>query len=625
MTPAQKPRTLGRYELLELLGRGSAMEAFRSKSFGVEGFEKTLVVKRLLPELAASIGFTTSFLENVQRAMRLSHANLAQVFDLGHLDLGGQPAYFFATEFVSGLDVQTLLERSRAASEVPPVALATYLALEVAKALDHAHRRRDERLLPLGIAHGAIAAHNVLVSFDGDVKLTDFGVTRALLMLPGPWEPLRRLYAASSPEQVGGAAPSGSSDIFSLGTFLYAVLTGVGPFEGPTAAAVRESVLKGEFRPLGSVRTDVPGPLIELVHRALAREPEERFSSVSAMYEELLACTYACGLRFSAGDLAAFVDHHREAPATVPAEAIDDLLSRPLTAPPRALEPDTAPEFVSYPPATSVPSLTGFGDLRHVSVLVLALGQQGPLPDGLRRRAVSVIDRYGGSLVTEGDQEITALFGLDHSDGRDTELAVRAGLVLSRSLDVGDVGPGVGIDTGRLRIDPELHPAPDERTARLMASARGLAAEGERAVVVSRRAASSLRGRFPLEPFAGGLSVREFAQDGFTDPFVGRKAELTHLGETLVVAARGQLRLIAIAGEPGVGKTRLAVEMQRRLARGSIDLRTFFCTCPPRGRDLPNSGVVAMLRRMCGVRDGDPPERIEALEPRLRALGLNTD
>jgi serine/threonine protein kinase/tetratricopeptide (TPR) repeat protein len=625
MTPAQKPRTLGRYELLELLGRGSAMEAFRAKSFGVEGFEKTLVVKRLLPELASSPEFTTLFLENVQRAMRLSHANLAQVFDLGHADEDGKPAYFFATEFVSGLDVATLLGRSRAASEAPPVALATYLGLEVAKALDHAHRRRDEQLEPLAIAHGSVAAHNVLVSFDGDVKLTDFGVTRALLMLPGPWEPLRRLYAASSPEQARGGPPTVVSDVFSLGTFLYAALAGRPPFEGPTAPQVRENVLRGQFQPLESVRADIPGPLADVVHRALAPEPEDRFSSVSAMYEELLACTYACGLRYSAGDLAGFVDHYREAPATVPAEAIDALLSRPLTVPPRSREPDTVPEQGSFPSLTTIPPLTGFGDLRHVSVLVLRLGQEGPLPDLLRARALAIIDRYGGSVVSEGDGEITALFGLDHSDGRDTEIAVRAGLVLARGLDVGDVAPAVGIDTGRLRIDPDLRPAPDDRTARLVAAARALASEGERAVVVSRRAASSLRGRFPLEPFAGGLSVREFAQDGFTDPFVGRKAELTHLGETLVVAARGQLRLIAIAGEPGVGKTRLAVEMQRRLSRGSIDLRTFFGTCPPRGRELPNSGLVAMLRRMCGVRDGDPPERIEALEPRLRALGLDTD
>jgi serine/threonine protein kinase len=625
MTSAPKRRTLGRYELLELLGRGSAMEAFRAKSFGVEGFEKTLVVKRLLPELASSSEFAASFLENVQRAMRLSHANLAQLFDLGHAEEDGRPAYFFATEFVSGLDVATLLERCRAVSETPSLALSAYLALEVAKALDHAHRRRDEQLQPLAIAHGAIAPHNVLVSFDGDVKLTDFGVTRALLMLPGPWEPLRRLYAASSPEQATGAQPTVLSDVFSLGTFLYSTLTGALPFDGPTAGAVRESIVRGEYVPVDSRRSDVPPPFVDIVHRALSRDPEERYPSVSAMYEELLACTYGCGLRYSAGDLSNFVDRHREAPATVPAEAIDVLLSRPLTVPPRALEPDTVPEDTSFPPSTSIPPLTGFGGRRHVSVLVLALAQNGPLAEPLRARALAVIDRYGGSVVSDGDREILALFGLDHSDGRDTEIAVRAGLVLIRSLDVGDVTPAVGIDAGRLRIDPELRPVPDDRTARLIASARALASEGERAVLVSHRAASSLRGRFPLEPFGAGLSVREFAQDGFTDAFVGRKAELTHLGETLVVAARGQLRLISVVGEPGIGKTRLVVEMQRRLSRGSIDLRTFFGTCPPRGRELPNSGLVAMLRRVCGVRDGDPQERIDALEPRLRALGLATD
>src|SRR5437762_11590441 len=106
MSAATERRTVGRYELLEFIGRGSAMEAHRAKSFGVEGFEKTLVVKKLLPELVAEADFVLAFLEQVQRAMRLSHANLAQVFDLGRADEpDSSPSYFLATEYVSGIDV----------------------------------------------------------------------------------------------------------------------------------------------------------------------------------------------------------------------------------------------------------------------------------------------------------------------------------------------------------------------------------------------------------------------------------------------------------------------------------------------------------------------------------------
>src|SRR5262249_17319980 len=106
-------RTVGRYELLEFIGRGSAMEAHRAKSFGVEGFEKTLVVKRMVPELSSNEGFVSAFLEHVQRAMRLSHANLAQVFDLGRSEDTGASSLYIATEYVAGFDVATLLARAR--------------------------------------------------------------------------------------------------------------------------------------------------------------------------------------------------------------------------------------------------------------------------------------------------------------------------------------------------------------------------------------------------------------------------------------------------------------------------------------------------------------------------------
>jgi eukaryotic-like serine/threonine-protein kinase len=626
MTAALQRRTLGRYELLEPIGRGSATESFRAKSFGVEGFEKTLVVKRVLPDLARHEAFLAPFLEHVQRAMRLSHANLSQVFDLGRTEEDGG-AYFLATEYVAGVDVATLLERCQGTLAVPPVSVCAYVALEVAKALDHAHRRRDEQLRPLGIVHGAVAPHNVLVSFDGDVKLTDFGITRALLALPRPREALSRLYAATSPEQADGAEPTPASDIFSLGTLLYFLLTGVSPFAGSTAAETLRRVSVGALPPVDALRPDVPAPFAELLHRALSREPGDRFPSVSSLYEELLACVYACGLRCSASELAAFVDLHREAPATIPTEAIDALLSRPLTLPPPL--PDAEAELSSDEGATaqlsSVPPLTGFGELRHVSALVLELRQRGALPDFLRSRMHATLDRYGGVVVSETPTEVVALFGMDRSDGRDTEAAVRCGLVLVRALDVADVSPSAGIDAGRMRLGPDLRPVSDERTTRLVAAARSLAEEVEQFVRVSRRLGSMLRGRFPLEPLGAGFRVTEFAQDGFSESFVGRKAELQHLGETLVRAARGELRLLGIVGGPGIGKTRLAVEMVRRLSRGSIDLRTYFATCPPRGREVPYSGIVAMLRRVCGVRDGDPASRIEALEPRLRALGLDTD
>src|SRR5215813_13267371 len=177
--------TFGRYRLLERLGQGGMAEVFKAKSFGVEGFEKVLVIKRILPELARSQEFVEMFIHEAKLAVRLSHANVVQVFDLGiapgaSVDGGTTPdAYYMAMEYVNGLDLATLLARCRRADMRVPIEMAVYVAAEVAKGLDHAHRRRDEQNQPLNIVHLDVSPQNVLLSLEGEVKVTDFGIAKA--------------------------------------------------------------------------------------------------------------------------------------------------------------------------------------------------------------------------------------------------------------------------------------------------------------------------------------------------------------------------------------------------------------------------------------------------------------
>src|ERR1700733_4376476 len=149
-------------------------EVFKAKSYGVEGFEKILVIKRILPELARSQDFVEMFIHEAKLAVRLSHANIVQVFDLGKapggegVAEGGEPsvAYYIAMEYVHGLDLASFLARSRRQHLVLPIQLGVYVASEVAKGLDHAHRRRDEQMRPLGIVHRDVSPQNVLLSFE---------------------------------------------------------------------------------------------------------------------------------------------------------------------------------------------------------------------------------------------------------------------------------------------------------------------------------------------------------------------------------------------------------------------------------------------------------------------------
>jgi eukaryotic-like serine/threonine-protein kinase len=186
--------TFGRYRLLERLGQGGMAEVFKAKSYGVEGFEKVVVIKRILPELAQSDEFVALFIHEAKLAVRLSHANIVQVFDLGLAPgtvVGGMPqpdAYYMAMEYVSGLDLATLLARCRRSAIKMPIEMAVYVAAEVAKGLDHAHRRRDEQNQPLNIVHLDVSPQNVLLSLEGEVKVTDFGIAKAR----GAFEPPAR-------------------------------------------------------------------------------------------------------------------------------------------------------------------------------------------------------------------------------------------------------------------------------------------------------------------------------------------------------------------------------------------------------------------------------------------------
>ncbi len=636
MTAASQQGTAyGRYQLLEAIGRGSMAEVFKAKSFGVEGFEKTLVVKRIMPDLARQPSFVDSFVGHAKLAVRLSHANVVQVFDLGRVDEPGGASYFMAMEYVAGIDLATLLRRLRKSEGGVSAALAVYLASEIAKALDHAHRRRDDQLRPLGVVHGDLGPQNILVSWEGEVKVSDFGVACALYAAgqDGGTEPQRlaRKLMYSSPEMVRGEALTPRSDLFSFGTLLYEVLAGRNPFQASNPEDTQRAVLEARFKPLDQVRAGLAPELVALVHRAMAVDPAQRFETAARLYEDLLAHLYASGARFDAGDLAELVDRFREPEAPVP-EGIDRLVRAGLESvaetPPHGTRPISAPP----PPVESapVPSLRGLTDHKgqqEASALVVRFSGKGVVPAPMRERARKILERYGAHVLSDAGRELSAMFGLEQADARDTENAVRCGLVLARSLAAGAVQPSVGVDAGRLRVGADGAPENDQHLRKLVGSARRLAGNPAGRVAIPELASRNLHGLFTLEALDGGdYLVGEVrpVYDAF-GRFVGRKKELRQLGELIAQASRRNLQVVGIVGEHGVGKTRLVYEMERRISRGSFNIACYVAACPPRGHESPGSGTIAMLRTLCGVREGDPPERILGVLPRLRALGLREE
>jgi serine/threonine protein kinase/tetratricopeptide (TPR) repeat protein len=648
----------GRYRLLERLGQGGMAEVFKAKSFGVEGFEKVLVIKRILPELARSQQFVDMFIHEAKLAVRLSHANIVQVFDLGIApvtDEKGQKlpdAYFMAMEFVHGLDLATLLTRCRRQQKAIPIELAVYVCAEVAKGLDHAHRRRDEQLKPLGIVHCDVSPQNVLLSYEGEVKVTDFGIAKARGALEQNLEDTRTRqlhgkFGYMSPEQARGERVDARNDIFSLGVVLYELLAGVNPFSAPTTFETLRRVQACEYPPVELLRPDVPGELVKILQTALAKDPKDRYADAGRFYEALLAFLYSAGARYSANDLSEFLARFakRDEPASSAAPSLGDpaLESEsahaqertPVEVPPSRTvsgsiaRVDTGVRFVDLDRAA------GVGERREVTALYVELprGTSSEVCDSVAQ----IVERYGGFVVRREADQLAALFGIADPDGRDTEVATRCALVTLRALSVPAATASAGIQTGRIHVTAENTPTDDERLEGLVASARDLARAREGRIGISGTAVRLVKGLFTFEPITGDgnqaqtpLLAGSFVKDvrGATETFgrfVGRKDELRRIGEVLAAATRRNARVLTVRGGHGVGKTRLLVEVERRLGKGNYNVGFYIATCPPRGREYPLSGIVCMLQVLCGVGEGDAPERIVAVQPRLRALGLHDE
>ncbi len=622
-------------------------EVFKAKSFGVEGFEKILVIKRILPELGRSKEFVDMFIHEAKLAVRLSHANIVQVFDLGIAPgqdvLGSkQPdAYYMAMEFVNGLDLSSLLARSRRQQVAIPIDMGVYVAAEVAKGLDHAHRRRDEQMRPLGIVHRDVSPQNVLLSLEGEVKVTDFGIAKAKGAVDGVKaaedtrsRQLQGKFGYMSPEQARGEQVDARSDLFSLGIVLYECIAGVNPFSAPTTFETLRRVQACEYPPVELLRPDVPAELVAILKQAMAKLPADRFADAGRMYEALLAFLYAHGRRYRAHDLAEFLAGFRAADDAQAAAAIADRLvdgEAQATNAPMERTPAEGPlSRISGSRNLVIDRAAGMGERREVTALYLELPNRKVSLFG--EKAATIVTRYGGRILKQEPEQITALFGVGDPDGRDTELATRCALVALRSLE-GPRSGSAGLHTARIHVSSDGLPTEDERLETLVSTARDLARVREGRAAISAVAMRNVRSLFSFEALEPGGTiapamaslVSEVRPSEAVGRFVGRKDELRAIGEILAAATKRKAQIMTLRGDHGVGKTRLLHEVARRLRKGNYNVGWHIAVCPPRGREFPLSGIVSMLQVLCGVTEGDSSERVLSVQPRLRALGLHDE
>ena len=269
------PKRLADFEIVRRLGAGGMAEVFLAKKRGAEGTFKLLVLKRILPVYGSSRRFRSMFAEEAQLATRLNHPNIVQVYDFQDYGDEGQ---LLSMEYVEGPDLRKLMRSAQARGQRLPPFVAAYVAAEVAKGLHYAHERKDEAGRPLDIVHRDVSPQNILLSFDGGVKIADFGIASANLFREEPGV-LKGKTAYMSPEQARAEKVSRRSDIYSLGVVFHELLAGRPLHGAAEGAELLEAVRAGMVEPPSTFVRGIPAELEEIVMRALAKNPEERFQS----------------------------------------------------------------------------------------------------------------------------------------------------------------------------------------------------------------------------------------------------------------------------------------------------------------------------------------------------------
>lgn len=285
-------KTLGRYELLHSIARGGMGEIFLARARGAGGFEKTVIIKTIVEHLAEEEEFITRFLDEGHIVVQLVHGNIVPVFDMGEQD----GTYFIAMEYVPGRDLRDVLKRLQMTGDVMPVDLALHIISELAKGLDYAHRKTDANGVSLGIVHRDISPSNVVISSDGEVKIIDFGIARAAGRMGKTVSGrIQGKFCYMSPEQAAGRPLDARSDVFSAGVTLYEMLTGFRPFEGNSDLESLELVRRCEFDPPSTLNPCVPPEVDDIVMKALAKDPEERYPSAERLQVDVLQYLYQLG------------------------------------------------------------------------------------------------------------------------------------------------------------------------------------------------------------------------------------------------------------------------------------------------------------------------------------------
>lgn len=274
----------GKYCLLERVSVGGMAEVFRAKPFHVPQGRRYLALKRILPHLAENDEFIQMFIDEAKLTVQLRHKNIVQIYELGQF----QSSYYILMEYIAGQDLLALQKLARRDRSIMSVAQACFIAQELSRGMDYAHRKVDAQGSPLNIIHRDISPQNVLVSYEGEVKVIDFGIAKAAAQNTHTQVGvLKGKFGYMSPEQVQGMVLDRRSDVFAIGTVFWELLTNRRLFKGENEFDTLQKVRNPQIDPPSTKNPEIPPEVDRIVMRALAPNREERYQWASELADEL--------------------------------------------------------------------------------------------------------------------------------------------------------------------------------------------------------------------------------------------------------------------------------------------------------------------------------------------------
>ncbi len=316
-----------RYKIQEKINAGGMAEIYRADAVTVDGFEKPVAIKRILPSLGNQPKFVNMFQDEARLSMHLKHAKVVQVFDVGR----ARDTHSIVMELVEGYNLRQIFQRLSEVGMRFPVSVAVYVTTEMLKGLAHAHERRDTTGNLLGIVHRDVSPPNILISHAGEVKVTDFGLAKATSQAeitdPGI---IKGKFSYLSPEALEGRVVDHRADIFAAGIILWELLANRRLFMGKDELETAELVQHAEIPSLTLLNPEVPEELDSMVRRALSRDTRKRWHSAREMVDALTGYLFSRSLKVSNYDLSEFLraafDHHEVAVETNDQERIGTLI-----------------------------------------------------------------------------------------------------------------------------------------------------------------------------------------------------------------------------------------------------------------------------------------------------------